>query len=71
MKPFECKLCNYKCSLNANLKSHVKYIHKELQCAICDSKFATKHSMNAHYETAHEGKKPLNVKYVFPVSSKN
>ena len=43
IKPFKCKICEYKAGLRSNLKKHIETVHegiKSFKCCVCDVKFA-------------------------------
>ena len=61
-KPFECSICDYKCSQKGPLNLHFSTIHegkKPFNCSICDYKCSVKGSLAKHIASIHESKQPF------------
>ena len=59
-KLFKCEICDYSCSKNSTMKSHVVSVHegkKQFKCDICDYSCSQKRSMKTHVASVHEVKK--------------
>jgi len=62
IKPFECKLCDYKAARNFNLKHHIESVHqgiKAFKCNICGIDFAQNSGLKKHIQSVHERIKPF------------
>ena len=71
IKPFECKLCDYKAARNFNLKHHIESVHqgiKAFKCNICGIETAQKSDLKKHIKFVHESKKNENYKKVSEAS---
>ena len=58
-KPFNCDICNYRCSQKGDMKTHVASVHegkKPFKCDICDYSCSQKGNMTRHVSSIHEGK---------------
>jgi uncharacterized Zn-finger protein len=56
-KTFKCVICDYSCSLKANLKRHIESVHekaKTFKCVICDYSCSLKANLKRHIESVHE-----------------
>ena len=61
-KPFKCVICDYSCSLKANLKRHIESVHEErrpFKCDICDCRYSQKVYLKRHVQSVHEERKPF------------
>ena len=62
IKPFKCKLCDYKAARNFNLKHHIESVHqgiKAFKCNICGIEFAQNSGLKKHIKSVHERIKPF------------
>ena len=61
-KTFKCVICDYSCSLKANLKRHIESVHEErrtFKCDICDCRYSQKFDLKRHVQSVHEERKPF------------
>ena len=61
-KTFKCVICEYSCSLKANLKRHIESVHEErrsFKCDICDCRYSQKIDLKRHVQSVHEERKPF------------
>ena len=60
-KPFDCSLCEYKCSHKANLSKHIAAVHEakntEFSCSVCDYTCSQKEHLKTHVSLVHNDKK--------------
>ena len=71
IKPFECKLCDYKAARNFNLKHHIESVHqgiKAFKCNICGIETAQKSDLKKHIKFVHESKKNESYKKISEAS---
>ena len=55
-KTFKCVICDYSCSLKANLKRHIESVHEEkkpFQCTMCNYKCTEKRLLLKHMVSKH------------------
>ncbi|XP_016102380.1 zinc finger protein 64 isoform X2 [Sinocyclocheilus grahami] len=60
-KPYKCDLCEYRCAMKANLKSHVQLKHNasdSFRCSKCDFQCSTKAALR-HHSRQHQPAQPL------------
>ncbi|XP_016432097.1 zinc finger protein 64 isoform X2 [Sinocyclocheilus rhinocerous] len=60
-KPYKCELCEYRCAMKANLKSHVQLKHSvsdSFRCSKCDFQCSTKAALR-HHSRQHQPAQPL------------
>ena len=65
IKPFQCKVCDYKTSRNFDLKKHTDSVHegiKPFKCNICEYECARNDRLKKHIDSVHEGIKPFKCK---------
>ena len=61
-KTFKCVICDYSCSLKANLKRHIESVHEErrsFKCDICECRYSEKGDLRRHVQSVHEERKPF------------
>ena len=54
---FKCLLCDYTCSVNINLKTHIKMVHtqiKDVKCPTCEYKCSTNGDLQRHIKQVHD-----------------
>lgn len=57
-KPYACDLCDYRCAMKANLKSHARLRHGAYACSECDFRCTAKAALRAHLHQ-HAPTRPL------------
>ena len=55
IKPFKCKICDFRSAKKCNLKKHIESVHEDFKCKICEYKTAEKRSLKIHMQSVHEG----------------